>query len=154
MKHSKMLTLELLKELIIEVLQEKRLEKDHCNDLNVKEKMICHAKDDKSRERSNLKRKKRQALFPAFDEFKALGKGILSEEEPMTNNLKPKLRKFIKNLNRDEIEEFRKIIKKPTTDDLLNFCDKLQSASRGNLDDDRRKELELKLKAKKQNDKS
>ncbi len=144
------LTSELLDKIILEVLNEaQRHEKDHCDDLNVMDKMNCHRKDDESRERSTMKRKKRQQVFPAYDEFRALGKGIISEMNPEENNFKYKAREFIKTLNKLERIDFAKLIKRPSTNELLEFCNNLQSASRGSLDDDRRKEAELRLKSQK-----
>ena len=144
------LTSKLLDEIIYEVLNKvQRKEKDHCDDLNVMDKINCHRKDDESREKSTIKRKKRQQVFPAFDEFRALGKGIISEMNPEENNFKYKVREFIKTLNKLERIDFGKLIKRPSTNELLEFCNNLQSASKGSLDDDRRKETELRLKAQK-----
>ena len=97
------LTKELLDKIIWEVLMEAQTrEKAHCDDLNVMDKMKCHRKDDESRENSRIKRKKRQEILPAFDEFKALSKGIISEMNPEENNIKYKLKGFIKTLNKLE----------------------------------------------------
>lgn len=149
------LTSKLLNKIILEVLNEaQRTEKDHCDDLNVMDKINCHRKDDESRQRSTMKRKKRQQVFPAYDELKALSKGIISEMNPEENNIKYKLKGFIKTLNKPERVSFSKLIKRPTTNELLEFCNDVQSASKGSLDDDRRKEIELRLKTQKAKNKN
>ena len=132
----------------VKIIKEKRREKDWCDDKKIMDKIKCHDRDNASRAISAKKRKRREEILPAYDEMLSLGRGVV-EEEPEHNNFDAKWKNFINTLNRIEKATLSKNIKKPTTNDLFRFCNNLNSAAKGSLDDDARKAAELRLKAAK-----
>ena len=141
----------LTEERLMELIEEVIFENNHCKKHPTKRRMECERADSASRRKSQRKRDYKEMVWPGYYDrngsIDQVQRGLMETSSDTT--LKSKLKTFISTLTPEEKSTFRRLLTKPSQQELMNYCSKWADASAGRMTIDPEKAIDLQLKAKK-----
>ena len=146
--------IKLTEDVLLDIIREVIEEQQHCKKHPTTRRLECEKADQASRRKSQEKRNYKETVWPGYYDrngsIDQIQRGLM--ETSTDDDFKDKLRSFINSLTLDEKKRFRKLIAKPSQQDLMLHCSRWADATSGKLTIDPEKAIDLQMKAKKSRD--